>query len=75
MPVPVPMEVQVQLEVQLEVQMEVQLEVQLEVQMEVQMEGRQVPASAGPEAHWVAPHQLEAESVEYLGNREAAAVR
>lgn len=62
-PVPVPMQVQVQ------------LEVQMEVQMEVQLEGRQVPASAGPEAHWVAPHQLEEESVEYLGNREAAAVR
>ncbi len=69
MPVPVPMEVPVPMQVQ------VQLEVQMEVQMEVQLEGRQVPASAGPEAHWVAPHQLEAESVEYLGNREAAAVR
>jgi len=69
LPVPVPMEVPVPMQVQ------VQLEVQLEVQMEVQLEGRQVPASAGPEAHWVAPHQLEAESVEYLGNREAAAVR
>ena len=66
---PVPMEVPVPMQVQ------VQLEVQMEVQMEVQLEGRQVPASAGPEAHWVAPHQLEAESVEYLGNREAAAVR
>lgn len=73
MPVPVPMEVPVPMQVQ--VQLEVQLEVQMEVQMEVQLEGRQVPASAGPEAHWVAPHQLEAESVEYLGNREAAAVR
>jgi hypothetical protein len=41
----------------------------------VQLEGRQVPELAGPEERWAAPHQPGAESVEYLENREAAAVR
>ena len=68
-------QVQVQLEVQSEVQVQLEGQVRVQVQLEVQLEGRQVPASAGPEARWAAPHQPEAESVEYLENREAAAVR
>ena len=77
LPVQVQVQVQLAVQVQLGGQVQVQLEVQvrLAVQVQVQLEGRQVPASAGQEARWVAPHQPGAESVEYLENREEAAVR
>ena len=59
----------------LPVPVQVQVQVPVLVVVPVQLEGRQVPELAGPEERWAAPHQPGAESVEYLENREAAAVR